>query len=163
MATWPIIVKLLFVHICRSRSKIRSIDSSWYVAKKTFLMASMAFILAKSCRYFKPHYQTHCSKIFKNVPIHWSGKENSKLGLFKICAKHMAKFTCISNGLTDNSSINIWMRFFFIFSQIFCHFSKWCALKTLRNFEKSSKMAKLWQKIKKSLVHKLSDESFINP
>ena len=59
MATWPIIVKLLFVHICRSRSEIRSIDSSWYVAKKTFLMASMAFILAKSCRYSKLHSQKH--------------------------------------------------------------------------------------------------------
>ena len=32
---------------------------------------------------------------------------------------------------------------------IFCHFSKWIVLKTMQNFKKSSKMAKIWQKFSK--------------
>ena len=55
-----------------------------------------------------------------------------------------------------------WTRLFFIFCQIFAifdYFSKWNLPKALWNFEKSSNMPEIWQKMKKSLVW-LSLKSF---
>ena len=57
----------------------------------------------------------------------------------------------LSNGLNKS-----WTRLFFIFCQfffsIFDDISKWSVQKAMRIFEKSSKMAKIWPKMKKNLV-----------
>ena len=54
-----------------------------------------------------------------------------------------------------------WQGFLYFLPNV-CHFSKWSSLKTLHNFEKSSKMAKNWHKInEEKLFQKFTDESSV--
>ena len=64
-------------------------------------------------------------------------------------------------GFNDDSSVNFWTRFFFIFHQIFTIFDGFSKIWSVFIPSTLWKMAKIWQKMKKNLVQKLTDESFV--
>ena len=70
-------------------------------------------------------------------------------------------FGCDSPG-NQGSASAVWTRFSLFLGQIFSIFqSDELRRHYLHNFDKSSKMAKIWQKMKKNLIQKFTDESSV--
>ena len=115
--------------------------------------------------------QCKVSNAIKEFRRNDSGFSRPILFFFSLffCGEHskddstMAEFTCLTyrsaSTLMDDSSINFWT--WLSFMPNFCHFSKCSALETLQNFEKSSTILKIWQKMKKNFAQKITDESSI--